>query len=269
MIEIVFSNSARGSLMQGKSMESAQNRKDIYAFELALSVGDISEDIPGPRRQAVLEDLLTVAILEEKPRAAQNVADAWETLHHIQVRYSQGEDLRIWYSDNPDDRCGLTWLLSHLDGQGGGKVWLVKLPDWRAREDGVLVQYRGWGEVEPEVWMDLVDGQDEAPSVLFRACRQEWKALQKENAPLRAVVNGCLMGVPETFYDHILQWALDRQSEEFSIGHLLGMALSRQTGVGDGWFALRAEEWIRAGVLVVTKEAPKGEIRYRRILRKA
>lgn len=269
MIEIVFSSSAKGSLMQGKSRMLAPDRRDIYAFELALSVGDISEEIPGPERQAVLEDLITVAFPADKPRAAQHVAEARATLDCILARYAQGEDLRIWTSDNPDDRCGLTWLLGRLDGRGTGKVWLVKLPEWEEREDHTLVRYQGWGEVEPETWARLSAGQQEAPAILLRACRHEWKTLQLENAPLRAVVNGRLMSVPETFYDHVLRWALDRQPQEFSVGHLLAQALSCQLGVGDGWFALRAEKLIAEGVLTVVKEAPDGDILYRRMMKKA
>ena len=149
-----------------------------------------------------------------------------------------------------------------------GRVWLVNLPDWVDRGDHTLVRYRGWGEVEPEAWDGLAAGRQEVPSILFRACRQEWESLQQENAPLRAVVNGTLMGVPETFYDHVLQWALDRQPEEVSVGHLLAEALSRQLGIGDGWFALRAEKLIQDGILTVVKEAPLGDILYRRIVRK-
>jgi hypothetical protein len=44
--------------------------------------------------------------------------------------------------------------------------------------------------------------------------------------------------------------------------------LSKQIGVGDGWFALRAEKLIEDGVLTVVKEAPPDDIRYRRIVRK-
>ena len=268
MIEIVFSNSAKGSLMQGKSRLGTPDRRDIYAFELALSVGDISEDIPGPKRLAVLEDLVTVALPQEKPLAARCVKEARVSLEEIQTRSAQGEELRIWTSDCPDDRCGLVWLLAQLDGKEHGKVWLVKLPDWVARPDNTLVRYRGWGEVEPEAWMDLASHQQEVPPILFRACRHDWKSLQQEKAPLRAVVNGTLMGVPESFYDHVLQWALDPQPQEFSVGHLLAEALSRQLGIGDGWLALRAEKLIEEGLLTVVKEAPPDDIRYRRIVRK-
>lgn len=270
MIEIVFGNSARGSLVQAKARELAPDRKDIYAFELALSVGDISEDVPGPKREVVLEGLLTVAFPGDKPLAARHVSEARDSLEEILFRSARGEDLRVWYSDNPDDRCGLTWLLARLDGlrEGRGKVWLVKLPEWVDRGDNTLVKYRDWGEVSPEDWMSLAVHQQEAPSILLRACRHDWIVLQQENAPLRAMVNGTLMSVPDTFYDHALQWALDRQRSEFSVGHLLAEALSRQTGVGDGWFALRAERLIEEGVLTVVKEDPAGDIKYRRIVRK-
>lgn len=35
--------------------------QDIFCFDLALSVGDITEEIPGPRRQQAMEELYSAA----------------------------------------------------------------------------------------------------------------------------------------------------------------------------------------------------------------
>ena len=59
---------------------------DVFAFGLGLSTGDLSR-IPAP------------AGLEE-----------------LQKRFTAGEPLRMWYSDQPDERCGFYWLLARLDG---------------------------------------------------------------------------------------------------------------------------------------------------------
>jgi hypothetical protein len=45
MIEVVFSDSAWGSLKLAQG--NIANPADIYGFSLALSIGDISESIPG------------------------------------------------------------------------------------------------------------------------------------------------------------------------------------------------------------------------------
>lgn len=67
-----------------------------------------------------------------------------------------------------------------------------------------------------------------------------------ENSPLRAVINGKLIGVPEEFYVfQIWQRITDKPEKEARIiGDILGTS---QIGVGDWWYAKRIEYHIRQG----------------------
>lgn len=249
---------------QGEPMDG--NPADVYGLHLGLSIGDISEDIPGPLRQKALARLFSFYPGENV--ASELLQNAAAQLHEIQNRVSNGEDLRLWYSDQPDELCGLYWLLTQLPSQRG-RIYLVKLPEWELREDGSLVRYTSWGDVKPGQWRRFLSRQTPAPAVFCRACAGIWRTLQAENAPLRAVLNGRLVSMPETLYDGFIAREIAAQEETFQEARLIGSILGKyQLGIGDAWIALRIEEMIRAGRLETVTEPLKDVPAYHRILRK-
>ena len=60
MLDIVFSASALGALKVGIPLRERAVRQAV-ALESALSVGDISEGVPGPGREAALRAFLAPA----------------------------------------------------------------------------------------------------------------------------------------------------------------------------------------------------------------
>lgn len=310
MIEIVFSDSARGGLIMAQGfgkgpyqsgsigvlvshedgspateaeIEAARQEaeeqarreweqavpmggraSDVFGFPLALSTGDISEDVPGPRRQAELRRLYDSVFPGEPGRALWNGLD--ENLQAVRDRAAAGEDVRIWYSETPDELCGLFWFMTQLPRKHG-RVWLMKLPDWEVREDGTMVEATGWGEVAPGEFGRYLPLQKAAPEIFCRRCAARWKELQAENAPLRAVVNGRLAGVAEDFYDHFIRREIDAEAPVFQEARLIGNVLGKyQLGVGDFWIALRIEEMLRQGRLrAVTKAGPDEPVYWRKL----
>lgn len=130
------------------------------------------------------------------------------------------------------------------------------------------MEYQTFGEVDPEVWSEFLPFQREAPASLLRAAALKWKMLQRENAPLRAVVNGHLMSVDADFYDWIIRLELEKQKPEFQEPFLISDVIHHQLGISDDWIALRIEEMIRTGELEPVTQAPPDGPSYRRILRK-
>ena len=96
-----------------------------------------------------------------------------------------------------------------------------------------------------------------------------YKELQQENASLRAVLNGKLVSVPDSLYDIFILRELEKQEDEFNEAQLVGQVLGKyQLGIGDGWIALRLEQFIRDGLLIpVTAPEPDAPV-YHRILKK-
>ena len=105
--------------------------------------------------------------------------------------------------------------------------------------------------------------------IFCRSCAAHWQALQAENAPLRAVLNGRLVSVPENIYDDFIIREIATEDEKFQEVMIVGRVLGKyQLGISDFWVAFRIEEMICAGKLEAVSAAPKDMPTYHRILRK-
>ena len=242
---------------------------DIMPLSLYLSVGEITEEGIGPQRQAALESLMGTY-----PSMAQEVAEellqrSRESLAAILDRAGGGEGVRVWTSDTPDEACGLAWLVHQLAALDLKTIPVtrVKLPDFYERSDGTVTSWRGWGELEPWLWGRMVGLGQRLPVNLLRSLDARWRDLQRENAPLRAVLNGKLMSVPETWYDPFLRKEIAAEDEEFMAARVIGKVLGKyQPGIGDGLLAQRMQAMVRAGQLhQVTYPAPEDPIYHCRL----
>lgn len=244
---------------------------DVYGFSLGLSMGDISGSGMDGRRRKVLEKLWSIypgldgeSIAEEMMRGAES------SLREACGKAAAGDGMRVWYSNEPDELCGLHWLMDRLDGLGyQGEIFLVKLPQWEEREDGTVVQMTGWGEVGPGEWGKYLPLQQPLSPALRRCFSLRWRELQEENASLRAVLNGRLISVQEDIYDGLIRREIDGEPEEFQEAIVIGRVLGKyRLGIGDGLIACRIEAMIAAGELEpVTQPSGNAPI-YHRVLRK-
>lgn len=248
------------------------NSADIYGFNLVLSIGDISENQPGIKRKQTLEHLYSVYPNGEGQTAAQEIMNSInKNLRAVRERTAAGESLRIWYSRQPDEICGLYWFLEQLSQWDvkSTQIFTVKLPQWKADEKGNIVQYTSWGEVACDKWHQYLDLQKPMLPVFYQSCTSYWRALQKENAPLRATLNGQLVSAPETLYDDFILREIAAEHETFQEAMIVGRTLGKyQLGIGDSWVALRIEEMIHAGKLEVVTPAAEDMPSYHRILKK-
>ena len=243
--------------------------RDVYCLDFALSVGHIAADDFIAARQRVFE--VAFSIFPDKDAAAKSekhLAESSAALAEVLRRAESGETLRIWYSDQPDELCGMYHLCAALRRQKYGDIHLIKLPVWSDRGDE-LMQHQGWGGISPGEWGQFLSLAQAASPALLAHCSAHWTQLQEENAPLRAVVNGRLVGVGEDFYDRFLLREIAAQEEEFMEARLIAAVLGRyDLGIGDVLLHERMEAFLRGGLFTVTRTAEDGYPVYRRTLKK-
>lgn len=234
--------------------------QDIYCLDLSLSVGDISGSCLDSRREAALEKLYAVWDSETAhSQAVEQLQAAGAALAAVTAAYDAGEPLRIWYSMQPDELCGLYWLLAQLQPRSRESgIYLVEL-----QEPG-----RGWGEVSPGAWGRCLSRQRVASPALLSDCAETWRRLQAENTPLRAAVDGRPASAVAALYDPDILRALERQPECFSMSTLIAEVLDAQPNTSDVWLTLRLEHLIEQGALEPLEEVPVDAPRYRRKVRK-
>ena len=235
--------------------------RDILAFPLAHSVGEITEEGIGPQREAALRKVMGIypSLAEEVTQTLLALGRA--SLEGLLTRAGAGEAVRVWTGPGPDDACGLAWLAHTLRPLGLEKVSVtqVVLPDFWEEPDGTVVRWTGWGEMEPWMWGRLAQTGRRLPANVLQDLAGTWQDLQKENAPLRAVVNGRLMSVPEDWYDPFLRREIAARPAEFSAAQVVGTVLGKyQLGIGDGELTCRLEAMVQGGDLQqVTYPGPR------------
>lgn len=178
-------------------------RENILSFPLALSVGGIAEVGIGSERERVLASLYGVPERAVEV-AAGHLAAARKSMKKLLKQAKAGEPIRVWAGRTADEVCGSHWLAEQLRPIGLEKlnVTLVELPNlWEDESSGEVTRYNSWGEVEPCLFGRMAALGKKLSSRCLDALAERWRQLRQENASLHAVLNGNLVGVPETFYD--------------------------------------------------------------------
>lgn len=252
MIELAFSESAAGALKMAKTLPdgfSDSRPGDITVLNFYLDIGDISGmdgSILG--RKKTLNKLFA-----EYPGVADEI---WEINYAGYARLMEAqttlEPVRMWVlSSSPAELSGL-YFVCHLLADAGTPLSCVRIPAEIEKED-CIVSYRNTGEICPESFLEYMRYEQPVSGLQRTVYANHWTSLAQENAPLRAVVNGTLMGVPEDFYDFALRASIP--DTECKIMLLIGRALGRIPGTGDQWLYLRVRAMLQSGELVLVKEA--------------
>ncbi|MGI6168356.1 MAG: DUF3658 domain-containing protein [Christensenellales bacterium] len=221
---------------------------DVVQIGFSLDVGDIAGTIDGAGRRKAFRKLWGRFGLshEEQEGFFQNQQ---KDMQRILSAAMDGIPIRIWKSNAAYSACGFYFvckLLKNMDC----KVSVVSLPSyWQAAGDKPT-EYSHWGEVPPGKFYQFLPLEKE----LFQAEKERrgenWHRLAEENAPLRAVVNGKLVSVPENFYDFMISENLP--AGDFMMARFIGKLLAEyRLGISDNWLALRMEKMVGENRLMV------------------
>lgn len=247
------------------------SKQDIMCFPLALSIGSIAEKTIGSEREKVLKMLMSTYTTMEKEEVSRILASARHSLEQLLNRAKNGESIRIWTSNMPDEACGYYWIMEQLQQIGFQNldITCVRLPKFNISWNNVVEEYSGWGEVQPHQWGKLALKGEKLPVNYMYGLSNRWKRLRKENMPLRLVLNGQLVGAPETIYDSYILRELDSQDSEFMESHVICNVLGKYAlGISDAWVAHRINNFIENGMFEVITQAEKDSPFYHRVLRK-
>lgn len=226
------------------------NAGDVVCFGYRLDIGNIQDDIEGHYRKNLIFSLLNM----ENEKETQDYADSYMQMQKLKIYLEAGESIRIWYSDAPYSRCGLYHLCNILNCYEN-EIYLVKLPEYVVHGKTICF-YKNWGEVAAEEFAGFLSGERIVSKEELRMYASLWNELVEDNSPLRAIVNGKMIGVPEDFYDFmILNRITTKPIKECRlIGDIIG---HNQASIGDWWYAKRIQHFIEEGLIKVLEDAEK------------
>lgn len=262
MIEVLFGDSEAGAMKV--ALRSGKLGKDAVCLAFELDIGDIQKPVTSEYRARLLCDLLYAEQWGEDFEM-KNELERLGSVYRFQLDklercIGDGEPIRVWYSSAPYSMCGFLWLCGELEGRGAN-VSVVRLP--RVVVNGnTAVSYSSWGEVAPDKFPLFLKRERRLSPVEISVYAHCWSGLRRENAPLRAVVNGSVISAPASFYDFLIWKYLGNEpaAEAVLIGKILG---ENPLGVGDWWYARRIDKFIAENRIKIVRDSPR---KYERIL---
>ena len=261
MVDVLFGESEAGTMRDIKLKHRRQSggRDEVICLGFMLDAGDIKESVNSQYRKDLICSMYVQDQWggdEELNEECQKLGDVYcNELKRLQEFLEKGESVRIWYSNAPYSICGFYHLCSLLQNCEN-EIFVVRLPEYEVRQDNTIVSYSHWGEVLPERFARYLSLEKKMSKMELKMYAWNWAELQEDNSPLRAVVNGRVLGVPEDFYDFLIWKRITEKPEKEArlLGDILGDNL---IGVGDWWYAQRIEKLISQGKIKVIEDSEK------------
>lgn len=277
VLEVVFGESIKGSMKMAKNYDMENMLNGAFAFsgrkpseaELRkmyegkpiggkssevvtlghnLDIGSIKGDVDGRERQrACAEAFGHFEFTEADMEHFFNMQRS--DFNQFMKAAEAGETIRIWKDSTPNAMCGF-YYACYLTRELVCDIRVVELPRFEKREKDIIVEHANWGEVAPGQLYKFLSNESVVEPYEKMAMARRWMELMEEDAPLRALLSGCLVSVAEDFYDSIIIQNLPEKPIKMArfIGNLLG---HYPIGIGDSWYARRIFKMIDDGRLKV------------------
>lgn len=230
---------------------------DIYYLDFNLSVGDITQpvELPDGPRERLFAEMNNIQYYEVDSKSLRLVKQSWnkaiKSYEGFKERIKNNEDVRIWLDTTPNDICGFLYSMELLS-KVSSKVSVIVLPKFEIIE-GRVIEHSSWGEINPLDYYKYGKYEQELPKEMIDALAWKWCELKKENAPLRAVINGKVVSVEEDFYDSFIRQAFPL--EESTIIRMIGEIIANQPlFLSDSFIANRIKKMLADGELVYRQE---------------
>lgn len=267
MLEVVFNESTKASMKQRKLHEKRSSideiSEDVLYIGGNLDIGDISGDLCSERRK-VYDKLWSDIYIDEIERD-KHFAEQHKDIDKLISAAKDGENIRIWKGNSPAEACGFAFVCNLLVDIEC-KIKVISLPEYIVRNDNVIESHIDWNSIVPKEFDKFLYYEKELTYIEKDMHSSVWEELKQENSPLRAIVNGMLISVPEEFYDHLI--VKNIPEGEFTIRELIGILVGKyQLGVSDLWYGLRIKKMVDKGLLEVVS-AKKPLWKYETVLRK-
>lgn len=234
-------------------------KDDIVGISFGFSEGDIQAPIllEGCPRKECFRSMFSFDKYNEHEDMESTINEFWERcIEDLEKLKSNPSKIRIWFDHTPDAQCGLLFLANLLN-DSKTEIHIVELPKKITRKDNCVVEYRGWGGVEPQLYGTFLDNERVLAEQEILDLSANWELLKKENAQLRVVENGCIISADKSYYDDLIRKEFPKDT--CKIAHIIGSALEKQNILtGDVFIAKRIQEFIRCGELKIIENKKDG-----------
>lgn len=255
IVEILFSDPDAGSLYFAKRQAAEPNKMTdkVLPLSFMLDMGDIRQPVDSEYRALFIDEMYGAERFADDPDyvSGEFAAGPISRLEELKKYLDQDVIIRIWYDERPYSQCGLRFVCNILKDYNN-EVRIVGLPRTLVHGDGKTI-HLNWIPEDPAELDELLQYEEPLTRDEVGCYASEWVRLVEENSPLRAIVNGSLISVPEDFYDFLIFKELPREPirEAKVVEHVLG---NYDIGVWVNWITKRIDHYIADGVIELVQD---------------
>lgn len=252
-VDVVFGDSLNGSLKGASSdYESLEYVRIVDLYRTNLDVGYINEPEDSDYRKSTSWRLAYSYIDVSDDELLQEWCAKYDGWEYLCKAIAKKEPLRIWYSENPRELCGLYYLCSLLKDYSAD-IYAVRVPERiKYKKERKYQLVYSTGQLDSDNAGRIVESAVKLTTGEIKMYAEEWESLKQENAPLRTVIAGKIVSVSEFFYDTTI-WRYiptEPKAEE----RVFREALSAMPYIQQGWLTLRIQKMIDNGHIEVVKD---------------
>ena len=254
MLDICFSDSVGGLLIEVRNLI----KSDVLPLDLHLNYGSLDENIIETQTKRNVGTLKyfykNITEKELQKEYKKELKKANEAQELLKTFLSKGQEIRLWLSNNANDRCGLYWFCNFAK-EYENKISIVSCPGYEYNDiKDKITENRNWASFSNPYFMaEFVKNPRVLNKNEISAYSQTWEYIVKENAPLRILVDDSIVGVEESFFDNaILSFVSNEpKSQSFVMGKMLG---KWKGGCDAAFISERIEHLIEIGKIQVCEE---------------
>ncbi len=245
--------------LQKAALPLGGTKEDIVGVCFNFSEGDISSEITAEncQRKEYIRSWIAFDRYNDNFDVEEAIETFWQScINDLDKLKSNPEKIRIWLDKTPEAQAGLLFVADLLkDSQT--EISVVELPEKVKASNNSIIEYRGWGEVKPELFGTFLYNERKLYKQKISDLALKWQVLKEENSSLRVVENNMVVSVDISYYDDLIRECFPEESCRVAliIGRALGL---RKILTGDVFIAKRIEEFIKNGELKVIRDENKG-----------
>ncbi|ETY75100.1 DUF1835 domain-containing protein [Lactiplantibacillus fabifermentans] len=209
MIEVTFNEELADTL--------ATDRNDVICLPLYLGFGDLERLADSENTFWLIHD--------------QKFADMQAAIQRLDSAVARHAQLRVWWSDQPDDYAGFCWLCGHLTSSGQLQQVHVPLTEVVTTPAVGLRQWAHIGELDQASAAHMSQATEPVTAAQRAAYSYLWESLADENAPVRINLNGNLQSAPVDCYDALIKMMPDAAAGASELGVPVWWCRERQSEI--------------------------------------
>ena len=254
MLDICFSDMVGGLLVEVRNLI----KSDVLPLDLHLNYGSLDGDIIETQTKRNVDTLKwfykDITENELQKEYKKELKKAYKAQELLKTFLLEGQEIRLWLSNNANDRCGLYWFCNFAK-EYENKISIISCPGYEYDSiKNKTTENRNWASFSNPYFMaEFTEKSQVLNKNEILAYSQTWEYIVKENAPLRILVDDSIVGVEESFFDNaILSFvSTEPKSQSFVMGKMLG---KWQGGCDAAFISERIEHLIESSKIKVCEE---------------